>query len=354
MVDIIEASLQVPNGGLDEPFPHGLSMVDRRDLISNILISKRVIVTIDNSTNEVIQKTKGDLVLPPADRNALCIPYTVSPECQSSCAICIMEYQDKDEICWSHNEQCTHVFHRECITTWLLRHDECPCCRHNFLYLENDEENPLPIVSSSDSGDLTISSGEPMTPSFQRGMLLFHHLGRSPNTSNSLSNPNLDTELVSNPQDDENGRAAYSFITEDEYSLEDGVSEGANRRYADILFSEREDISNAIQLTLLEDSLLEIGDMMYTIDARDTHILRPRTLALTIPKDEFQQLDDGAITVSSTFDHQARPSTTTSTAIDEPPNETINMMHGISDSRRKDTDGCIELVSLTESETGRN
>ena len=57
------------------------------------------------------------------------------------CPICINEYDDGDEICWSQNPDCNHFFHCECISEWLLRHDECPCCRNNFLL----------VVSSSSS-----------------------------------------------------------------------------------------------------------------------------------------------------------------------------------------------------------
>lgn len=352
MVDIVEGSLEAPSGGLDGTFPHGLSMVDRREFISNVLITKRVIVTKDNSTNGVTQNSKCDLVLPPVDRNTLCTPDAAPSEGQASCAICIMEYQDKDEICWSHNERCTHVFHRECIMTWLLRHDECPCCRHDFLSLENDEENPLPIVSLSGSDDVTISSAEPMTPSFQRGMMLFQHLGQSSGTSHSLSNPNLDTAQTSNPQNDENAQVAFRFTAEDEYSLEDGLNEVASRRNTDIIFSEQEDIFNAIHLTMLEDSLLEIGDMRYSVDARDMHIFRPRTPVLATPKDTFQELGDKATAVAITFDNQVRPSMTTSIVMNELPNARTNAIHGTSDSMRRDTHGCIELASMADRETG--
>lgn len=58
-----------------------------------------------------------------------------------TCAICLTEYQDGDEICWSHNNRCYHVFHRDCILEWLLRQDECPCCRLNFLSLGDRDQS---------------------------------------------------------------------------------------------------------------------------------------------------------------------------------------------------------------------
>jgi Ring finger domain len=55
------------------------------------------------------------------------------------CSICLNEYRDGDEICWSHNESCNHFFHKECIQTWLLTHEDCPCCRRDFLCLFGDD-----------------------------------------------------------------------------------------------------------------------------------------------------------------------------------------------------------------------
>jgi hypothetical protein len=32
-----------------------------------------------------------------------------------------------------------HFFHKNCISEWLVTHEECPCCRHFFLFfVEND------------------------------------------------------------------------------------------------------------------------------------------------------------------------------------------------------------------------
>ena len=55
------------------------------------------------------------------------------PFIELQCPICLDEFHDGDEICVSQNQQCRHVFHHVCIKEWLLRHEECPCCRNNFL-----------------------------------------------------------------------------------------------------------------------------------------------------------------------------------------------------------------------------
>ena len=77
------------------------------------------------------------------------------------CAVCLSEYEVNDEISWSSNSECTHVFHTDCIKQWLvalgkkkssmqrfpdspsekklLRYDlECPCCRQDFIVREKE------------------------------------------------------------------------------------------------------------------------------------------------------------------------------------------------------------------------
>jgi RING-H2 zinc finger domain len=34
----------------------------------------------------------------------------------------------------SHDEECSHLFHKICISEWLLTNQDCcPICRRNFL-----------------------------------------------------------------------------------------------------------------------------------------------------------------------------------------------------------------------------
>ena len=45
------------------------------------------------------------------------------------CSICLDVFKESDKISWSKHHKCNHVFHYECLTPWLKRHDECPYCR---------------------------------------------------------------------------------------------------------------------------------------------------------------------------------------------------------------------------------
>jgi hypothetical protein len=56
-----------------------------------------------------------------------------------TCPICLGEYKEDEQICWSQNPHCSHAFHRSCADPWLLKHDACPCCRANYLITNDDD-----------------------------------------------------------------------------------------------------------------------------------------------------------------------------------------------------------------------
>lgn len=56
---------------------------------------------------------------------------------QENCAICLEKFEDGDEACTSNNQNCKHVFHHECIFEWLLKNEDCPCCRRTYLSFES-------------------------------------------------------------------------------------------------------------------------------------------------------------------------------------------------------------------------
>jgi len=50
------------------------------------------------------------------------------------CGICLESYTAGDEVCLSYNKDCHHVFHKDCILSWLMNgHEDCPNCRQVFL-----------------------------------------------------------------------------------------------------------------------------------------------------------------------------------------------------------------------------
>jgi len=50
-----------------------------------------------------------------------------------SCPICLEGYTAGQEICWSRNDKCVHSYHLHCMQAWLMKSDDCPLCRENYL-----------------------------------------------------------------------------------------------------------------------------------------------------------------------------------------------------------------------------
>ena len=69
-----------------------------------------------------------------------------SPTCGDTnlCAICRCEYLVNQELCWSQDPLCNHVFHRGCMQTWILDHDYCPLC--------DSQSDDITTVSVSSAG----------------------------------------------------------------------------------------------------------------------------------------------------------------------------------------------------------
>jgi len=61
------------------------------------------------------------------------------------CSICLERFQIGQDLSWS--TKCNHIFHHKCLVTWLMKHDECPCCRIKII----DEETLLEETLSNHS-----------------------------------------------------------------------------------------------------------------------------------------------------------------------------------------------------------
>ena len=115
--------------------------------------SKEIEIKEDPTTNTDDNEEKGEKNRP----------------CSIFCAICLGEYEPSERVSWSSNPSCTHVFHEDCVTNWLVSLGrtkskqqrfapeptvaqlfnyelECPCCRQEFLYRKMAE---LPEVHNA-------------------------------------------------------------------------------------------------------------------------------------------------------------------------------------------------------------
>ena len=69
-----------------------------------------------------------------------------------SCSICYEEYKPGEEIAWSNNKHCRHDYHMNCIVEWLMKHDDCPTCRAEYILDKESPSDPTCIVIGSGTG----------------------------------------------------------------------------------------------------------------------------------------------------------------------------------------------------------
>jgi len=58
----------------------------------------------------------------------------------SECAICLDAYKAREIIGWPKDQRCPHLFHADCILTWLSQSDYCPLCRKAVVWSEEDSK----------------------------------------------------------------------------------------------------------------------------------------------------------------------------------------------------------------------
>jgi hypothetical protein len=97
-----------------------------------------------------VESTEGDQDTPPSG-DAVEAPQSIksslascamgSDDCESlagkemaGCAICLSHFKPQQLVCESNNSSCQHVFHKDCMVDWLMKHhDTCPMCREVYI-----------------------------------------------------------------------------------------------------------------------------------------------------------------------------------------------------------------------------
>jgi hypothetical protein len=74
----------------------------------------------------------------------------------SICTVCLETYKVDDFLVWSHDKNCPHAFHKDCIVQYFSRFEygesPCPCCRRTFCTEPNP--NDINSLDNVDSGML--------------------------------------------------------------------------------------------------------------------------------------------------------------------------------------------------------
>lgn len=81
----------------------------------------------------------------------------------SNCAVCLGKYDIGEAIVWSSNPSCTHVFHEDCIVTWLMTRQNplCPICRQKFTHeFSVDLTMPLAAVAPMTEPVAAVEGGD--------------------------------------------------------------------------------------------------------------------------------------------------------------------------------------------------
>lgn len=96
----------------------------------------------------------------------------------SHCAICLESYRPDDSIVWSANAACVHIFHEQCMLSWIMKRfkPDCPVCRQTFVNMtigedsasnvvehnvEREGESDDDIDANDDDGDAIEEASEP-------------------------------------------------------------------------------------------------------------------------------------------------------------------------------------------------
>ena len=114
-------------------------------------------LTEQESTKSSSARRKSDLLLRSGDEE----------NGMGTCTICLCNYENGEQICWSNNPSCYHHFHSTCGVAWLAKHSECPVCRAEYLVdpvtsNDTDEEATKSTVTggSSDEADAQRTAGD--------------------------------------------------------------------------------------------------------------------------------------------------------------------------------------------------
>lgn len=72
---------------------------------------------------------------------------------QTTCSICLDDFAQQD---WVKKMSCHHLFHTDCVKSWIEKEKNCPTCRHQITWIDlrpsyhfGDEHKPIGAKKNS-------------------------------------------------------------------------------------------------------------------------------------------------------------------------------------------------------------
>jgi len=123
-----------------------------------------------------------------------------TPDNQRMCTICQDEYQDGQIIRRLNN--CTHLYHKSCIDTWLTDHRTCPQCRTNVVR-GNTTASTASTANTSDIADTADTASNADTANTNTDVNTLVHFDELATNAinigiNSYDNSTTDTDSTEN------------------------------------------------------------------------------------------------------------------------------------------------------------
>jgi Ring finger domain len=106
----------------------------------------------EQKTGDVIITSAAPVVVDAANA-AVVATTTATTTTTKCCSICQDGIRHGELVSRSHHPDCHHLFHTQCIRTWLLQHTVCPLCRRSFLdiIVDDDDDDDDAIDPRDDS-----------------------------------------------------------------------------------------------------------------------------------------------------------------------------------------------------------
>jgi hypothetical protein len=157
----LQSLFRAPHGGLSQEMIDSMNYYEFRARdCSGSTTEHQGIEESGGNLVSAVSNEASDLESAPAQRNRISLHLE-----DSSCSICLAEYVHLDSVI---SLPCHHLFHRSCVTSWLLGHRTCPLCKQDVMAMiilghevqpQPEAQEELTTSATAATTTLTVTAG---------------------------------------------------------------------------------------------------------------------------------------------------------------------------------------------------